>query len=199
MTQLYDPLPPTLSTTADAERLCRLLDAVLSLHSDLDHRGLLRRIVHHAVGLVDARDGALGVLDETGLRVALLVTPEELTYVSTGRQPPNQWFLGLLIKEPRPHRFPDARRTPRSAPSSSGSSPSGSFFSDPPRTFLGVPIWARGMVFGHLYLTDKRNAEPFTDTDESLMVSLATAAGLAVENVARHARSIRREAALREV
>lgn len=193
MTQLYDPLPPTLSTTADAERLCRLLDAVLSLHSDLDHRGLLRRIVRHAVDLVDARDGALGVLDETGLRVALLVTPEELTYVSTGRQPPNQWFLGLLINEPRPHRFPDARRSAR--PSGS----SGSFFSDPPRTFLGVPIWARGMVFGHLYLTDKRNAEPFTDTDESLMVSLATAAGLAVENVARHARSIRREAALREV
>lgn len=189
MTGTQQRIAPPIPVGAGPQGLRKLLDAVMSLHSDLDHRGLLRRIVRHAVELVDAHDGALGVLDETGLRVALLVTPDELTYVSTGRQPPNQWFLGLLIAEPKPLRLPDVYDDPRFA---------GSFFSDPPRTFLGVPIWARGMVFGHLYLTDKTTAESFSEVDEDLVVSLAAAAGAAVENVARHARSVRREAALRE-
>ena len=46
-----------------------LLDAVLALGSDLDPPTVLRRIAEAAVGLVDARYGALGVLDETGTRL----------------------------------------------------------------------------------------------------------------------------------
>ena len=36
------------------------------------------------------------------------------------------------------------------------------------RSFLGVPVIVRGEVFGNLYLTDKRDAEEFTDIDEEL-------------------------------
>jgi signal transduction histidine kinase len=43
-------------------------------------------------------------------------------------------------------------------------------------------------VFGNLYLTDKSSAEVFTDIDEELVVGLASAAGVAIENARLHAR-----------
>ena len=49
-------------------------------------------------------------------------------------------------------------------------------------SFLGVPIRVRDEVFGNLYLTDKASAEAFTDVDEELVVGLAGAAGVAIEN-----------------
>ena len=57
----------------------------------------------------------------------------------------------------------------------------------PPMTsFLGVPILLRNEVFGNLYLTDKADGEVFTDVDEELVVALAAAAGLAIENARLH-------------
>jgi len=56
------------------------------------------------------------------------------------------------------------------------------------RAFLGVPIRVRGEVFGNLYLTDKTTAEVFTDVDEELIVSIAAAAGVAIDNARLHAR-----------
>src|SRR3546814_12466227 len=50
------------------------------------------------------------------------------------------------------------------------------------QSFLGAPIRLRDNVFGNLYLTDKTTAEQFTDTDEELIVALAGAAGVAIEN-----------------
>ena len=40
----------------------------------------------------------------------------------------------------------------------------------------------RDEVFGNLYLTDKTSAEVFTDVDQELVVGLAAAAGVAIEN-----------------
>jgi signal transduction histidine kinase len=54
------------------------------------------------------------------------------------------------------------------------------------RSFLGVPIRVRNEVFGNLYLTDKTTAEAFTDVDEELVVGLAAAAGVAIENARLH-------------
>ena len=45
-----------------------------------------------------------------------------------------------------------------------------------------VPIRVRGEVFGNLYLTDKTTGEVFTDIDEELVIGLAGAAGVAIEN-----------------
>jgi signal transduction histidine kinase len=56
------------------------------------------------------------------------------------------------------------------------------------RSFLGVPIVAREEVFGNLYLTEKTTGEVFTDIDEELVVGLAAAAGVAIENARLHAR-----------
>jgi signal transduction histidine kinase len=56
------------------------------------------------------------------------------------------------------------------------------------RSFLGVPIRLRDQVFGNLYLTDKKSQEVFTDVDEELVVGLAAAASVAIENARLHTR-----------
>jgi signal transduction histidine kinase len=55
------------------------------------------------------------------------------------------------------------------------------------RSFLGVPVRVRDRVFGNLYLCEKEGADEFTADDESLVVALAAAAGVAVENARLHA------------
>jgi signal transduction histidine kinase len=55
------------------------------------------------------------------------------------------------------------------------------------RSFLGVPIKIRRSVFGNLYLTDKVDAEEFSELDEELAVGLASAAAVAIDNARLHA------------
>jgi signal transduction histidine kinase len=53
----------------------------------------------------------------------------------------------------------------------------------PPMTsFLGVPIRIRDEVYGNLYLTEKRGGGQFDEEDEAVLVALAAAAGVAIEN-----------------
>jgi signal transduction histidine kinase len=59
------------------------------------------------------------------------------------------------------------------------------------RTFLGVPIVARGEVIGSFYLTEKKGGRGalFTDEDEELIRTLAAHAAIAIENARLHERS----------
>ena len=167
---------------AGPRRLRELLDAVMSVSSDLELSAVLQRIVESAAHLVDARYGALGVIDEGGGELAEFITvgltDEERTAI--GPLPRGHGILGLLIIDPRPIRLPVLQEHPDSY----GFPPN-----HPPMTsFLGVPISVRGEVFGNLYLTDKTSAEVFTDIDEELVVTLASAAGIAIENARLHGR-----------
>ena len=171
-----------MSEVAGPRSLRELLAAVLALGSDLDPLTMLRRIVEAAVGLVDARYGALGVLDETGTRLAQFITVgiDDDVHALIGDLPEGHGILGSLIVDAKPLRLPDLREHPDS-------------FGFPPhhppmRSFLGVPVRVRHEVFGNLYLTDKTTAEAFTDVDEELVVALATAAGIAIENARLHRR-----------
>ena len=49
-------------------------------------------------------------------------------------------------------------------------------------SFLGVPIRVRDVVFGNLYLTEKRDGGEFTEHDERLVVTLAATAAIAIDN-----------------
>ncbi len=160
----------------DPERLRGLVTAVLAIGSDLSLPSVLRHIVESASTLLDARYGALGVLDTTGKGLSEFVyvgmTPEQVAGI--GHLPEGHGILGLLILEPEPLRLdvlgahPDSFGFPDNHP--------------PMRSFLGVPIRVRGQVFGNLYLTDKRGAAEFSEEDEILAVALAGAAGIAIEN-----------------
>ncbi len=46
----------------------------------------------------------------------------------------------------------------------------------------GVAVGFRGEVYGDLYLSERHDGRPFDATDEGIVVTLATAAGIAIEN-----------------
>ena len=154
-----------------------LLQAVLSISSHLDLTEVLDRIVETAAELADARYAALGVLDPSGeSRLSQFVTVgiDEATGARIGDLPHGRGVLGVLIKEPRAIRLADLA----DHPASYGFPPN----HPPMHTFLGVPISVRGEAFGNLYLTEKRGGGEFTDADEQVVMALASAAGLAVQN-----------------
>jgi signal transduction histidine kinase len=165
---------------AGVKQLRRLLDAVMTVGSELSLPLVLQSIIEAATELVDARYGALGVLDTSGTRLSQFITvgigPADV--VAIGNRPEGHGILGLLIKDPKPVRLPDLH----DHPDSFGFPPN----HPPMSSFLGVPILLRNEVFGNLYLTDKADGEVFTDVDEELVVALAAAAGVAIENARLH-------------
>jgi two-component system, NarL family, sensor histidine kinase DevS len=175
---------------AGPRRLRQLLDAVLTVGSDLELHTVLQRITETATALVDARYGALGVLDNTGTRLAEFITVgvDDETYRAIGDLPKGLGILGSLITDARPLRLADIGEHPDSA----GFPPN----HPPMRTFLGVPIRVHDTAFGNLYLTDKTTAEVFTDVDEELVLGLAGAAGIAIHNARLYEDTRRREAEL---
>jgi len=167
---------------ASVKQLRRLLDAVVSVGADLSLPIVLHRVVETATDLVGARYGALGVLDHgrTHLVEFITVGVSDDQRAEIGDLPKGHGILGLLIVDPRPLRLPDLGEHPDSFGFPPG---------HPPMTsFLGVPIFVRGEVYGNLYLTDKAEGETFTDVDEELAMGLAGAAGVAIENARLHER-----------
>jgi signal transduction histidine kinase len=154
----------------------------MTVSSGLDLPTVLQQIVESAAELVDARYGALGVLDPSRTRLAQFITVgiDDETHRAIGHLPEGHGILGLLILDPRPIRLPDLKEHPDSY----GFPP----HHPPMHSFLGVPVRLRDEVFGNLYLTDKQTGEVFTDVDEELVVALAGAAGVAIENARLHAR-----------
>jgi len=160
-----------------ADRLQALLQAVVSIGSQLDLAGVLRRIAETAAELADAEYAALGVVDPSGgSRLSEFITvgiDDELRSV-IGELPHGRGVLGVLINEPRAIRLANLADHPASFGFPVGHPPM--------RTFLGVPITVRGEAFGNLYLTEKRGGGEFTEADEQVVIALASAAGLAVQN-----------------
>jgi signal transduction histidine kinase len=161
---------------SDPEKLRRLMAAVLLITSDVDLPQLLRTLIREACSLVDARYGALGVLNErrTSLEQFLTVGLEGEEEHVIGARPTGRGVLGLLITDPVPLRLDRLSQHPDSY----GFPPN-----HPPMTsFLGVPLKVRHEVYGNLYLTDKIGAERFSDEDEALAEALALGAGVAIQN-----------------
>ncbi|MFD5468673.1 GAF domain-containing protein [Kitasatospora sp. NPDC127059] len=176
-----DELLEELQARIDAARGTRdrvhsLLEAVLSVGRELDLTQVLRRIVEAAALLVDARYAALGVIGPDGetLSEFLTVGLSEEEIAKIGPYPTGRGILGELIHHPEALRLADL----------SGHGASYGFPANHPpmRTFLGVPVRVRAEVFGNLYLTDKRGGEEFDADDESVISTLAVAAGVAIDN-----------------
>ena len=166
------------SALDEQERLRLLLDAVVTMAADLSLDGVLARIVTVASSLVDAQYAALGVLDvgrdSRRLRTFVHHGMDPVQVSEIGDLPTGHGLLGLLIDDPRPIRLHEIAAHPESY---------GFPAHHPPmRSFLGVPVRIRDRVFGNLYLTEKRGSGDFTTEDEAVVVALAAAAGVAIEN-----------------
>jgi signal transduction histidine kinase len=162
------------------ERNRALLEAGLTLASELDLDQVLRRIVELAMEITHARYGALGVLgDDRRIDTFLTVGVDDETRRRIGDPPTGHGILGLLIDEAHPIRLHDIQRDPRAY---------GFPANHPPmHSFLGAPVRALGQVFGNIYLTEKQGAENFSEDDEKALVVLAAQAGVAIENARLYA------------
>ncbi|MGW6519606.1 GAF domain-containing protein [Streptomyces sp. NPDC054962] len=173
------------------DRVHNLLEAVLSVGRELDLEQALHSIVEAAAVLVDAEYAALGVIGPDGKRLSAFhtigVTEEQIAAI--GPYPEGHGILGELIRHPEPLRLAKISEHPASY----GFPP----HHPPMNTFLGVPIRVRDQVFGNLYLTEKRGGGQFDEEDISVTLTLAVAAGVAIDNARLYAESRLRERWLR--
>jgi signal transduction histidine kinase len=157
------------------EQLGALVEAGMVLTAERSLEAVLQRIVEVACRLLEARYGALGVLDAQGGLGQFITTgfSEEIK-ARIGHLPVGKGILGALGREGKPLRLLDLTQDPRAH----GFPPD----HPPMHSFLGVPIVSKGRLFGNLYLTEKQGAEEFSKEDEKLAVTLAAQAAIAIEN-----------------
>jgi signal transduction histidine kinase len=158
------------------DRLRALVDAGIALTSELSLDELLQRVVETVAELTGARYVALGVLDPSGAELERFVFTgiDENLRAEIGDLPRGRGILGALIRDARPLRLHDLGADPRSVGFPPGHPPM--------KTFLGVPILIRGVVYGNLYLTEKASGEDFDEADEELTLLLAAQAAAAIEH-----------------
>jgi two-component system, NarL family, sensor histidine kinase DevS len=187
LAELQSRLQAVLATR---DRVHALLEAVVVVGGDLDLEVMLRKIVEAAVPLVRARYGALGVIGDDGqLTEFVPIGLDESQIAQIHHWPEGKGLLGTLIHDPRPLRLADLTAHPQSYGFPEGHPPM--------RTFLGVPIRIRDEVYGNLYLAEKEDGGPFDEEDETLLVALAAAAGVAIDNARLYEESRRQERWLR--
>ena len=171
--------------TGQIDRLRVLVDAGIALSSELSLDSLLQRLVETAAELTGAGYAALGVIDKAGQGLERFLTTgiDAETHAAIGDLPRGRGLLGVLIRDAQTLRLHDIADDPRSV---------GFPRHHPPmKTFLGVPILLRGVAYGNLYLTEKKDGGDFTEDDEELTQLLAAQAAVAIENARLYESSTR--------
>lgn len=160
---------------SEQRRLAALIESGMAMASELDLDGLLQKIADLARYVIGAEYAAVAVLgDDTSLiKFVHSGVPEE-TPQRIGRLPQGKGVLGVIIEEGRPLRLAEITAHPRSV----------GFPEHHPEmhSFLGVPMSARGRIYGRLYLTNKKDASEFLEEDERIALTFASQAGVAIEN-----------------
>ncbi|SCE18910.1 GAF domain-containing protein [Streptomyces sp. DvalAA-19] len=152
------------------DRLPMLLEAVLSIGSDLGLRATLQQIVDTATTLTGARHGALAVLEPDDDRTEALYR--------TGMTEAERRRLDRLLPERRAGLPTEAE----------AGEPDGA----PAPAYLVAPIQVHTELFGHLCLAGK-SPGPFTETDRALLHVLASQAGIAIGNARLYESARQRE------
>ena len=153
-------------------------DAVLAIAAERSVERVLRRLVHAARELAGARYAALGVPDGEG-NFAQFITAG-MSGRGGGRDGAAAAHARAARRDARVAERRTARDDIRRDPRFRGWWPARA--SRGWRSFLGVPIVARGGVIGAFYLTDKEDAPEFCGDDQRLIEMLAAHAAIAIEN-----------------
>lgn len=167
-----------------------LSEAIRAVTSELNLERVLRRLAEISAHLVNARYAALGVPNGSGgLAHFFTYGMSERQVARMDHLPIGHGLLGELLRQPSAIRLEDMTQDSRS----------GGFCPAHPRmtSFLGVPIVAKGVTLGSLYLCDRLDNQPFTSEDERLVTMLAGHAAIAIEN-ARLNDQLRRLAIIEE-
>jgi signal transduction histidine kinase len=167
----------------DSTAFRTLSDVVLAIAAEREVEPVLQKLAHAARELGGARYAALGVPDgEGGFARFITSGMSDELIAAMGPLPRTHGMLGAMLEGRDPYRTPDIHAHERFR---------GWWPSAHPdmRSFLGVPIVARGGIIGALYLTEKQGAAEFSAADEKLIVLLAAHAAIAIENARLYERS----------
>lgn len=161
--------------------LLSLHAATQDVHAELSLDRVLQRVVDQATTLLDARYGAISVINEQH-RIETFMTSgisDELR-ARLGSPPVGHGLLGVVLNEGQRLRLPDLTKDPRSH----GFPP----HHPPMKSLLAVPVVCKGPFRGNLYLADKNDAPEFSQEDEETLVRFATTAAIAIDNAYLHQR-----------
>jgi signal transduction histidine kinase len=174
-------------------------DVVLAIAGELRLDVVLDRLVQAARQLAGARYAALGIPDEDGTEFDqfLHAGMSDDLVAELGPLPRTHGMLGAILADAKPFRTDDVTKDPRFRGWWPDAHPK-------MRSFLGVPIVAKGDVIGAFYLTEKEGApnrggggfadrrrrspssrgrpSSFDEGDERLITVLAAHAAIAIEN-----------------
>ena len=136
----------------DSPAFRALSDVVLAMAAEREVEPVLQRLVHAARELGGASFAALGVPDGEGAFARFITSGmSEALIEAMGPLPRTHGLLGAMLESPEPYRVDDIHTDRRFR---------GWWPSAHPdmRSFLGVPVVARGRVIGAVYLTEKEGA-----------------------------------------
>ena len=176
--------------TIDSD-LQALHKATLSLVSDLSLDGVLRRVIHAARDLSNAKFVAIGIPSGEGELSTFItegLSQEEINAIS--HQPQGHGLIGEMLRRGESIRVANIADHPRSVGFPEGHPAM--------RSFLGVPIKAYGRSIGQIYLTEKIDGPEFTLEDQHLIEMLAPHAAAAIENARMYQKVIGSEHQLAE-
>jgi len=165
----------SVQLTIRNRQLSALNQAALAIAAELSLEKVLKQIVDSARELIEAQYAAIGVPNADG---------QLETFVHSGMPtalaekipslPQGHGLLGALIDEEQSIRIPRIGDDPRSV---------GFPKHHPPmESFLGVPVLAGEQALGNLYLTNKLDANEFSEADQELVEMLASHVAVAIQN-----------------
>jgi signal transduction histidine kinase len=160
----------------ERDALESMSEAVLAIAAEREVDPVLRRLVAAARELAGARYAALGIPDGEGAFAQFITDgmSDELI-AAMGPLPRTHGLLGAMLESSTSYRTADIRQDPRFRGWWPRAHPQ-------MRSFLGVPIVARGEIIAAFYLTDRLEADEFSAGDERLIEMLAAHAAVAIEN-----------------
>lgn len=163
----------------ERRELSRELQAVyetaneLTSHFDLDF--ILEKFAERAAGLLKARYAAVATLDKNGQIenfVTAGITAQERQLL--GAPPLGHGLLKHVFHGSTSFRVDEISKHPDSV----GMPPNHPLM----RTMVAAPLISRGETHGAIYVTERRDGEPFSADDEELLNMLTAGASAAVSN-----------------
>lgn len=144
-----------------------------SVTSTLDRDEVLRRIVDASVFLTKAEEGFLALLDQESGQLYLRAAKNiDANKVTTMRLPVTDSNVGQVLRSQRPLRIAQPQN----------SLPFKVSTGYLVQNMIIVPILSRGIPLGVLTVDNRNVRRPFIEKDESVLMSLADYAGVALEN-----------------
>jgi signal transduction histidine kinase/response regulator RpfG family c-di-GMP phosphodiesterase len=182
---------------ANLQRLGKLIELGQELAALRDPKQVLEKFCGASRDIIGAEHAGVGVLSENGHALRYFCHCDECRPGDESLTSPHvsEELLDQLLAQGRPLRLSDAAET---LEAKHLALPNVSM-----QSFLGAPILSPTHAYGWLYLTNKLDAEEFSEADERLAVTLATQVAASYENARlyteaqRHAEELQQEVAER--